>query len=128
LYRSIDGGESWDFVRAFDERILDLTIRNRKQIFVYGESGLIAFSHDRGLTWHRFRTRTSVAINFVTLGDDQSVVAGGDFGSLLLSRDQGDTWRQLYGMDSDVNFVGAYLLSESKLIVCSSTSIIYVDI
>jgi hypothetical protein len=90
-------------------------------------SGLIALSHDSGLKWHRFRTGPSVAINFVTLGGDQSVVAGGDFGFLLLSRDQGDTWRQLHGLDSDVNLVGAYLLSESKLIVCSSISITYVD-
>jgi len=128
LHRSIDGGETWDFVRAFDDRILDLRIRNRKQIFVCGESGLIAFSPNGGLKWHRFNTGTNEAINFVTLGGDQSVVAGGDFGFLLLSRDQGDTWRQLHGLDSDVNLVGAYLLSESKLIVCSSISITYVDI
>ena len=89
LHRSTDGGETWDFVKAFDDRILDLRIRDRKQIFVCGESGLIASSHNGGLKWHRFRTGTSVAINFVTLGGDQTIVAGGDFGSLLLSRDHG---------------------------------------
>ena len=127
LHRSIDGGATWNFVRAFDDRILDLRIRDRKQIFVCGESGLIAFSHNGGVKWHRFRTGTSIAINVVALGSDQTVVAGGDFGCLLLSRDQGDTWRQLHGLDSDVNLVGAYMLSESQLIVCSSISISYVD-
>lgn len=127
LHRSVDGGATWDFVRAFDDRILDLRICDRKHIFVCGESGLIASSHNSGLKWHRFRTGTSAAINFVTLSD-QALVAGGDFGSLLFSRDHGNTWRQLHGVNSDANFVGAYLLSESKLIVCSSISISYVDV
>lgn len=128
LHRSTNGGETWDFVTAFDDRILDLRIRDRKQVFVCGESGLIASSHNGGSKWRRFKNGTSVAINFVTICGDQTLVAGGDFGSLLLSQDQGDTWRQVRGLNSEANFVGAYLLSESKLIVCSSVSICYVRI
>ena len=126
LHTSTDGGETWDFVTAFNHRILDLKIRERTQIVVCGDSGLIASSHNGGLKWHRSKTGISAAINFVTSGD-QTFVAGGDFGSLLLSRDRGDTWQRLNGFDNDANLVAAHLLSESKLIVCSSNSITYVD-
>ena len=127
LHRSTNGGETWDFVTAFDDRILDLRIHHHKQILVCGESGLIASSHNGGLKWQHVKTGTRVAINFITSGSDQILVAGGDFGSLLLSRDQGDTWRQLRASDSDANYVGAHVLSESKLIACSSISISYID-
>jgi photosystem II stability/assembly factor-like uncharacterized protein len=127
LHRTNDGGETWEFVTAFHDRIFDLRIRDHKQIFVCGESGLIASSHNGGVKWHRFSTGIKVAINFITLGGEQTLVAGGDFGFLLLSRDNGYSWRQLRGLNSDANFVGVYLLSESKLIVCSSISISYVD-
>ena len=128
LHRSTNGGETWEFVTVFDGRILDLRVKDHRQIFVCGESGLIASSHNGGLKWRRLKTGISVAVNFIALGSDQTLVAGGDFGSLLLSRDQGNTWRQLHGPGSDVNFVGAYVLSESKLVACSSISISYVDI
>jgi len=128
LHRSTNGGETWDFVTAFDDHILDLRIRDHKRIFVCGESGLIASSHNGGLKWRRLKTKTGVAINFVALGSNQTLVAGGDFGCLLLSRDEGETWRPLHVPDSDANYVGAYVLSDGKLIVCSSISISYVDI
>ena len=128
LHRTTNGGETWDFVATFDDRINDLRARDHKQIFVCGESGLIASSQNGGLRWRRFKTGTTVAINFITLGSDQLLVAGGDFGCLLLSRDQGETWRQLQDPYTDANYVAAYELSESKLIACSSTSISYIEI
>lgn len=128
LHRSTDGGETWDFVRAFDDRILDLRICDRKKIFVCGESGLIASSDNGGLKWRRFNIGTTVAINVLTVGRDQTLVAGGDFGILLVSRDRGHTWRRLQGTDSNANYVGIYVLSESQLIACSSTFISCIDI
>lgn len=123
LHKSKDGGSTWESVATFDNRILDLAVLDQERIFVSGEGGLIAATRDAGQSWQRLRTKTHAAINSIAFDGNRTVIAAGDFRTLLISDDGGSSWSRLRTPAEDSNWVRACMVSSSQAIVASTTAI-----
>lgn len=62
------------------------------RLVAVGERGIVVLSDDHGTTWRQVRTPVSVTLTMVRFVDAQHGYAVGHGGSVLVSRDGGESW------------------------------------
>ena len=110
LLRSTDGGANWQLVfsqKSEDGRnsptIFSMSIRKDGIGYAVGQSGFIAQTKDSGATWTELPTPTKGNLFGVdSFPDGQVVIIGQRVG--MRSRDQGQTFQPITGLDLNLNW------------------------
>ncbi|MDZ4078440.1 photosystem I reaction center subunit IX [Hydrocarboniphaga sp.] len=118
LIRSTDGGATWKVVYrhvAEDGRtaptLFSLAFRKDGTGYAVGQSGLIVRSTDNGMTWSDLPAPTTSNLFGVdSFADGQVVVVGQRVG--MRSRNQGQSWEPIGGLDLNLNWYSALGHSE----------------
>jgi photosystem II stability/assembly factor-like uncharacterized protein len=93
LYRSADGGRSWQTLATGDKGSLwDGRALVDGTLLVCGMRGHLYRSRDDGLTWQPVQTNTTQSLTGIAQLADGSVVVGGMAGTVLRSTDGGATF------------------------------------
>jgi len=122
---SYDGGHSWQISKLFDREIRDFYILGDEHLFAIGENGFIAKTSDDGKKWKRLRTRTRDCIEAIAFYKHETGIAVGASGTVLLSRDEGETWEETEKQNNE-NYDGAsrvHFISGLVGVLLSGTSI-----
>ena len=94
IYRSLDGGSTWDLVLRNVAGLRGLYFTSTKHGYAYGANGTLLHTEDSGLHWFRAWTmgerQTLHAIGFV---NDSIGYAVGDSGTALQTVSYGRFWR-----------------------------------
>jgi photosystem II stability/assembly factor-like uncharacterized protein len=91
IYRSNDGGRTWEVVEEADRPLLGIAFRGRRGVAV--GVNIAFWTEDGGNTWRRVAIPgNQYAVDFA---DDNTVVAVGDRPHVVISRNGGKTWQPL---------------------------------
>ncbi|HUF31457.1 MAG TPA: YCF48-related protein [Gemmatimonadaceae bacterium] len=91
IYRSNDGGSTWEVVEEADRPLLGIAFRGRRGVAV--GVNIAFWTEDGGNTWRRVAIPgNQYAVDFA---DDNTVVAVGDRPHVVISRNGGKTWQPL---------------------------------
>jgi photosystem II stability/assembly factor-like uncharacterized protein len=113
IYRSVNGGSSWQAVdnTAGYYGLASIRFADAAHGVAVGPAGLALVTDDGGVTWSPRPTGTDRPLYRVTFVDSQTAVAVGEAGTILRSTDQGRSWRRLDSVTpynlTDVRFVSA---------------------
>ena len=123
VYRTDDGGATWTHVDSYPSDYAHSVLAdpsNADSVLVGSEPAALFRSEDGGASWSECRgfqevpesstwgfhapTRDShVRDLVVSSGDDRLLYAGIEVGGVVRSRDGGDSWQQLPGLDDDIH-------------------------
>ncbi len=114
-----DGGKTWqrhDDGQQFDTVWLDVLFFDATHGLVVGAYGRCLRTADGGKTWAAIKpTEDEVHLNRITAGTDGYVYLAGESGTLLVSRDAGQTWAKAE-VPYDGSLFGALPLDNSQVI------------
>ncbi len=97
VYRSTNGGTSWTQLESPDPEngsFFAINIVSANEVFIAGLRGVMYRSLDRGESWKQITEEMHKNINTVYFVDKDTVLAVGNDGSFLRSRDGGRTFQQ----------------------------------
>lgn len=97
ILRSRDGGKSFRQIVTPTRRMLTSIVLDDNGIaFAAGHDTTVLRSLDRGLTWQSVHCDPEANLALFTIQsiDGKRIVAAGSFGTVLISDDGGDNWRQ----------------------------------
>ena len=94
LYRSTDGGQTWDVAFQGEYYVKSIAIDSQGHIFVGTFQGLQR-SRDNGATWEQVKTFGGE--NVVAVNRDDRIFVGHLGGGVFVSDDDGDTWTEISG-------------------------------
>jgi photosystem II stability/assembly factor-like uncharacterized protein len=93
IYRSNDGGLTWEIVEEADKPLLDIAFRGRRGVAV--GVNIAFWTEDGGDTWRRVVVPDwRLGVDFI---DDNTVVAVGRNPQVVISRNGGKTWQTAPG-------------------------------
>lgn len=93
IYRSNDGGRTWEVVEEADRPLLGIAFRGRRGVAV--GVNIAFWTEDGGDTWRRVAVPDwRLAVDFI---DDNTVVAVGRNPQVVISRNGGKTWQPAPG-------------------------------
>ncbi len=135
LYRTTDGGLSWDSAinafptttdyaqaaAAFDMKFLD-----SKTGFIVGDQGSIYKTIDGGLTWAKKEVPADITgiLESVAVADDMVAYAVGRSGAVLKTTDGGDSWQKTgNGLPTDGNYHKVLAYNAEQAMVFSNGDI-----
>lgn len=93
VYRSVDGGETWE--QLTDDLVTGLRYgfyASGSTIWLGRSSGNLAVTSDGGETWLQRRTEVTTNMRSIFFLDEHHGWVGGDNGSLQRTTDGGETW------------------------------------
>lgn len=123
LYRSKNGGRTWNRIARFDAWIRALCPVTDKRIFVGGENGIIARSNDGGVSWQRVQTSGKECINSIVLSRWGTGLACADLGCLLVSTDSGESWTARCPRPSLGGYIHSVFVSKRRGLICGTLGI-----
>ncbi|RTZ89357.1 MAG: hypothetical protein DSY81_01915 [Bacillota bacterium] len=97
ILRSTDGGKSFRQIVTPTRRMLTSIVLGENGIaFAAGHDTTVLRSLDRGLTWQSVHCDPEANLALFTIQsiDGKRIVAAGSFGTVMISDDGGDNWRQ----------------------------------
>ena len=93
IYRTHDGGRSWDAQSSGTlEQLFSVDFADIQTGWAVGRSGVIVHTTDSGATWRLQPTPKEQHLFKVRAIDAQRAWAVGDWGTVLATRDGGQTW------------------------------------
>jgi len=95
VYRSLDGGATWNIVLSDIPGLTNMYFENTKTGFLCGANGLIMHTEDTGAHWARAWTLTRQAMHDIRMVNESTGYAVGDSGVVLLTQTSGRVWRLL---------------------------------
>lgn len=100
IFRSLDGGANWQWLRSNVHRDLnDVEFLSRRTGYVVGRGGLALRTTNGGVRWQRLATGTGRALEAVDFVGGRNGWAVGASGVILATTDRGATWvRQAAGI------------------------------
>jgi photosystem II stability/assembly factor-like uncharacterized protein len=117
MFRSLDGGESWESIEPFYEGSWfgTLYVDGSGNLLVYGLRGNVYLSRDFGGTWHSVDGDNNVTLAGGAADPDGNVVLVGGVGTLLFSPDGGENFR-LTRLDDRLSLAAAVLLGDRVIL------------
>jgi len=96
MFRSLDGGRSWETLQPFYDGSWFGTVYSGKSdsLFVFGLRGHLYRSTDFGTTWEQVASDNSVTIAGGNVTSQGDIVLVGGVGTVLFSTDQGRTFQR----------------------------------
>jgi photosystem II stability/assembly factor-like uncharacterized protein len=94
IYRTNDGGRTWELAWEVDKNITDLFFINDRDGWIVGNEGFVARTIDGGLTWSAITTPVRADLTNVFFISKQIGCAVGYESTILYTRDGGATWNQ----------------------------------
>ncbi len=95
VYRTLDGGATWNLVLKNIPGLTNMFFENTKIGFVCGTGGLILHTEDTGSHWARAWTMTRQNLHAIDMVNGSSGYAVGDSGVVLLTQIGGRFWRPI---------------------------------
>lgn len=93
IYRTHDGGRSWDAqVSGTLEQLFSVSFADIRTGWAVGRTGVIVHTTDGGTTWRKQPTPKDQHLFKVRAIDARRAWAVGDWGTVLATRDGGQTW------------------------------------
>lgn len=93
VYRTSDGGRTWNMIWTVEKRILDIFFINSQDGWIAGDGGLMARTADGGRTWSPVSTPTKADLTSVFFISKQIGWAVGSRSTILYTKDGGMTWK-----------------------------------
>jgi len=93
ICRTVDGGRSWETIRAAENGIYDIEFCDKETGYAVGENGLMLVTGDGGESWKQLNTGTTECLRALHVFDPGNVLVGGDGGCLIRSSDGGESWK-----------------------------------
>lgn len=119
ILSSSDAGQTWQKQYQGDDlesSFLDVLALDAQRIIAIGAYGLCFATSDGGRTWSpRTVTEDDAHLNRLSLSPDGTLFIAGERGTLLRSRDSGETWSAL-DAPYDGSFYGVLPLSDGSLL------------
>jgi photosystem II stability/assembly factor-like uncharacterized protein len=123
ILSTADGGSTWtkQYQGAdLQDSFLDVLALVDQRVIAIGGYGLYAQSTDGGKTWTRRKIIDDDAhLNRITFGADGWLYLAGEHGTVLRSRDRGETWQRL-PVPYDGSFYGILASGQGRLIAYGS--------
>lgn len=118
IFRSDDAGESWVSVASPYEGSLFGAIAGPglNEVTVFGLQGNLFRSTDKGDSWHQIKSPTENTLMSGVFLNGRNVVLVGNSGTILYSRDDGNTF-ELQQMKDRLSIVGIQANAEGKLVM-----------
>ena len=120
IAKSTDGGFTWEELAAFSEPFMAIYPITSTEVMLFGSTGTILKSWDGGGTW-KVTERCEVSVNAALFIRDRGIAVG-DRGSLFLTEDRGETWKN-HEWNIRENLVDVDVFDEESVVVASSSSI-----
>lgn len=111
-----DGGSTWVAATNVESDLFGI-VGVDKYVHAFGCGGIILRSADRGLTWHRVRSRTRSDIHAMGLNSVGLGLAVGDEGAILFSDDGGGSWTRVEHDLKDISFHGVHFSDERSGVI-----------
>lgn len=128
ILRTSDGGKSWQhqFTGEDEESpFLDILALSGGHVIAVGAFGMYYESHDDGATWEqRWVLDEDAHLNRITQARDGTLWLAGEFGTLLKSTDQAETWETL-STGEDGSLYGVLPLTNGDLLAYGLRGRIY---
>lgn len=94
VYRTGDGGRTWEIAWQTNKGITDLFFINGQNGWLVGSEGLVARTVDGGQTWSAVPTPAKADLTSVFFINKQTGCSGGHESTILCTKDGGATWKQ----------------------------------
>ena len=96
MFRSLDGGSSWESLQPFYEGSWFGSVYSEKNdtLFIFGLRGTLYRSTDFGTTWEPVPTDNSITLAGGNISDQGDIVLVGGVGTVLFSSDHGQTFQR----------------------------------
>jgi len=115
VFKTLDNGQTWknlrhDVSNPDGYHVNTVAGVNGGSVYLGGEAGYLAFSHDDGQTWQRAALDYDGSIfGLIASRDGETVIATGLRGNSFISQDQGLSWNKMntvtdYSLSSGVLF------------------------
>lgn len=128
ILRTSDGGKSWQhqFTGEDEESpFLDIIALSGGHVIAVGAFGMYYESHDDGATWEqRWVLEEDAHINRISQAPDGTLWMAGEFGTLLRSTDNAETWETL-STGEDGSLYGVLPLTNGDLLAYGLRGRIY---
>ena len=86
------------------------------RLFAVGERGLIAFSDDKGANWQQATVPVSATLTAITFTDSGQGWAVGHGGTILRSKDSGESWEKVFdGRQAHEQFLAWAITNKERL-------------
>jgi photosystem II stability/assembly factor-like uncharacterized protein len=118
MYRSLDGGESWESLEPFYEGSWFGSVYNAQYgaLLVFGLRGNIFRSPDFGTTWEAVPNDSHITLAGGTSSAQGDVVLAGSVGTVMISNDGGKTFRRTQ-MDDGLSLSSGIRRGERLILV-----------
>jgi len=128
ILRTSDGGKSWQHQFTGDDvesPFLDIIALTGGHVIAVGAFGMYYESHDAGATWEqRWVLDEDAHLNRITQTRDGTLWLAGEFGTLLKSTDQAETW-DILSTGEDGSLYGVLPLTNGDLLAYGLRGRIY---
>jgi len=96
LYRTMDGGKTWEWRQSETKQsFVTIACPDKGHLFAAGQAGMIAESTDSGATWKLQKSGTDRQLLSIAFPTAQRGLAVGDFGTMVRTDDGGATWTKV---------------------------------
>ncbi|MCC6193561.1 MAG: hypothetical protein IT518_03750 [Burkholderiales bacterium] len=123
MLRSEDAGRTWKKQQVidadFDRHVNRVIAAGDGLLLLVGESGTIALSHDRGVTWSRVESPYEGSFFGAGVTPGGAFLAFGMRGNVYRSTDRGSTWSKV-DMPTKLPFFGAAILRDGRIVLTAA--------
>lgn len=103
LFRTIDGGQSWQSIPGTSNLQAATSVRftDAANGVIVGAPGIAMVTQDGGSTWSPRSSATDRSLRRVTFADASTAIAVGEGGAIVRSTDRGNTWTKVPNPTAD---------------------------
>ena len=97
ILKTTDAGIFWDTLKFTSNNLYSVYFKDSLTGYVVGANATLGKTTDGGANWAGIKIEASQTLRSVSISDSNTVVIGGDRGTVMTSRD-GIKWERVYGL------------------------------